>query len=221
MADSILTDLGTIPALADNDEMYIVDSSDATDDPAGSSKKVTAKALIDGVAAGKHTIWVPVGAMNPTVTTGCGAHTVSELTAGRPNLKTMAFPDAADSFAQFDIALPKQWNLGVITFSPKWTSSATDTGTATFTFKGVAVGNSDPIDAVFGTPQSVTDAFDSTANDLMTGDESSAITIAGTPGAGDVCFFEVSRDVSEDSMTEDALLVGIFIHFTTTTTTDA
>ncbi len=40
MADSILTDLGTIPSVAAGDLEYIVDVSDLTDDAAGSSKKV-------------------------------------------------------------------------------------------------------------------------------------------------------------------------------------
>jgi hypothetical protein len=41
MADSKLTALGTVTTLADGDLVYVVDVSDTTDDPAGSSKGIT------------------------------------------------------------------------------------------------------------------------------------------------------------------------------------
>lgn len=41
MADSKLTALGTVTVLADADLVYVVDVSDTTDDPAGSSKGIT------------------------------------------------------------------------------------------------------------------------------------------------------------------------------------
>ena len=53
--------------------------------------------------------------------------------------------------------------------------------------------------------------------------ESSAITIAGTPAVGDLCFFRVYRDVSDanDDMAEDARLIGVKVFFTTDGINDA
>ena len=46
--------------------------------------------------------------------------------------------------------------------------------------------------------------------------ESGALTIAGSPAAGDLCYFNIERDVSDtnDDMAEDARLVGIKIFYT-------
>ena len=63
-------------------------------------------------------------------------------------------------------------------------------------------------------------AHSGTANDLDVTAESGAITIAGTPAAGDQVFFEISRDVSEDSLTADAKLLGIKLFFTTDSAND-
>ena len=51
--------------------------------------------------------------------------------------------------------------------------------------------------------------------------ESGAVTIAGTPAEDDVCFFQINRDVSADSQTGDARLLGIKLFFTNDALTDA
>ena len=45
---------------------------------------------------------------------------------------------------------------------------------------------------------------------------SGAVTIAGSPAAGELCYFDVYRDVSDgnDDMTEDAKLIGIKLFYT-------
>jgi len=45
--------------------------------------------------------------------------------------------------------------------------------------------------------------------------ESSAITIAGTPTAGDLVFFRLFRDVSADDLDVDAINLGIQLFITT------
>ena len=53
--------------------------------------------------------------------------------------------------------------------------------------------------------------------------ESSAVTIAGSPAAGDLVFFRIGRDVSDsnDDMAGDARLHGVKIFFTTDAANDA
>jgi hypothetical protein len=51
--------------------------------------------------------------------------------------------------------------------------------------------------------------------------ESGAVTIAGSPAAEDMCFFQVSRDVSADAQSGDARLLGIKLFFTTDAANDA
>ena len=171
--------------------------------------------------AGKETIWVPAVAMYPTTTNGCADIAQTELTAGQPELKTLDFDQSSDEFAQFAVAFPKSWNEGTVTFQPFFTANTTNTGSAKFILAGVAVANDGPIDAAFGTGQGTAIGFSGTANDLMVGNESSAITIAGSPAAGEQVFFNIFRDVSADNLTADAKLLGIKLFFTTDAANDA
>ena len=80
---------------------------------AGQALKVNAGATAPewgGVTAGLSTIWVPAVAMYPTTTTGCNALAQVEITAIKPEVKSLDFPVAADSYAQFAVAFPKSWD---------------------------------------------------------------------------------------------------------------
>ena len=173
--------------------------------------------------AGKETIWIPALAMYPSDTGGCAALAGTELASdiNRPFLQTLAFDKDSDEAAQFSIAFPKSWNEGTITFQPFFTANTTNTGSAKFMLKGVAISNDGAINVDFGTAQGTAIGFSGTAYDLMVGNESAAITIAGSPAAGDQVFFQIFRDVSADNMSADALLTGIKIHFTTDAANDA
>ena len=60
-----------------------------------------------------------------------------------------------------------------------------------------------------------------TANDLAVANESGAVTIAGSPSVDEEVFFQISRDVSADTLTADAKLLGIKLFFTTDAANDA
>jgi len=173
--------------------------------------------------AGKETIWVPAVAMYPSNTGGSAALTGTELASdiNRPFLQTLAFDKDSDEAAQFSVAFPKSWNEGTITFQPFFTANTTNTGDVKFMVKGVAISDDGAINVDFGTAQGTAKSHSGTAYDLNVGAESSAITIAGSPAAGDQVFFQIFRDVSADNMSADALLTGIKIHFTTDAANDA
>ena len=172
--------------------------------------------------AGKESIWVPAGAMYPSTTNPCSDLTQVETTALRPDLKVLDFAAAADDFAQFSVAFPKSWNEGTVTFQPFWTVTGTNTGTVAWSLSGIAASSDDSINVAFGTAAVTTAlAHSGTSNDLMVSVESGAITIAGSPAAADCCFFQIARDVSADSQSGDARLLGIKLFFTTDATNDA
>ena len=173
--------------------------------------------------AGKETIWVPAVAMYPSSTGGAPDPETIEITAdaNRPVIKAIAFDKDSDEYAQFAVAFPKSWNEGTVTFQPFFTANTTNTGTALFMLKGVAISDNDAISTDFGTAQGTAKAHSGTAYDLDVGAESSAITIAGSPAAGDQIFFAIFRDVSGDDLSADALLTGIKLHFTTDAANDA
>lgn len=171
--------------------------------------------------AGKESIWVPALAMYPNTTNGCAAHAQVELSNG-PEIKTLDFDKDSDEFAQFAVAFPKSWNESTVTFQAFFTADSTNTGTVSWNLAGVAFADNDSINTAFGTGVAPTaKAHSGTANDLDVTAESGAITIAGSPSTDEEVFFQIQRDVSEDSLTADAKLLGIKIFFTTDAANDA
>jgi hypothetical protein len=175
------------------------------------------------VKQGLHTIFVPAGAMRPTTSGGCAALAATETTAGQPDLIGFAFDASSDEAAQFQIAMPKSWNEGTITFRAYWWSTAADTDGVAWALQGVACADGDTADVAYGTAVVVTDAAQSTSEDVYITDVSGAVTVAGSPAAGELCFFRVFRDVSDvaDTAAEDCILLGIDILFTIAAGNDA
>jgi hypothetical protein len=177
---------------------------------------------LDGVVAktaGKETMWIPSNAMTPTASNGAARSTV-ETTSGRPDMEVLDFDKDSDEFAQFSVAFPKSWNAGTVTFQFFWSGIAATTGVE-LTLAGVAFADNDSIDTAYGTAVAVADAAQGAVEEMLVSAESGAITIAGSPGANEVSYFRIGRDVSEDNMAGDCRLHGIKLHFTTNAANDA
>lgn len=170
--------------------------------------------------AGKESMWIPSSAMKPTVTNGCAAHASVETTAGRPDMIVLDFDKDADEFAQFQIAFPKSWDEGTITYQVYWAGIAATTN-CVWTLQGVAVSDNETIDVIYGTAVAVDDAAQGAVEELLVSAESGAVTIAGTPAVGDICYFRIGRDISEDNMAGDARLLGIKLFFNTNAKNDS
>ena len=215
--DIVIKDAGTIGSASDTDALSISSGGvvNFTQAPTVSSAAIK--------TAGKETIFVPAAAMSPTASNGCAALATAETTSGRPDMNVLDFDASSDEHAQFQIAFPKSWNEGTVTFQAFWTTAATDTDGVAWGLQGVAVSDNDTIDVAYGTAVVVTDDALGAAEDLCVTAESGAITIAGRPAAGDMCFFRIFRDVSDsnDDMAEDARLIGIKLFFTTDAANDA
>ena len=169
---------------------------------------------------GKETIWVPAQAMTPTASNGCAALAIVETTSGRPDMNVLDFDKDSDEFAQFAVAFPKSWNAGTVTYQFFWSGIAATTGVE-LTLAGVAFADNDSIDTAYGTAVAVADAAQGAVEELLVSAESGAVTIAGSPGANELTYFRIGRDVSEDDMAGDCRLHGIKLHFTTNASNDA
>jgi len=165
---------------------------------------------VKGVKQGKHTIWIPAAAMRPTVSAGCVALTDIQTTAGNPDLQVFDFVSTTDKHAQFQMAFPKSWDEGTITFQVYWTTAAAVTTGVAWSLQGVAVSDGDSAGVAYGVAVPVTDNAQSGAEQVLITSESGAVTIAGTPAGGDLVFFRIFRDVDDpgDTMTEDARLLA-------------
>ena len=202
----LISDAGTIKR---GDVSLLADAID------GAGIDASAGTLVNA-AIGKQSMWIPATAMYPTATAGCAAITSVETTAGRPDMKVLDFDASSDENAQFSVAMPSYWNEGTITYQVFWTTTATDTDGVAWSLSGVCVSDNDTIDVAFGTAVVVTDDALGAAEDLCVTAESGAVTLGGSPAAGDLAYFNIERDVSDanDDMAEDARLIGIKIFYT-------
>ena len=172
--------------------------------------------------AGKETMWVPAAAMYGPTTNPADAALV-ETTATRPDLNVWDFDASTQQYTQFTVAMPKSWNEGTVTYQVYWSPSTTNTGNCIFGLQGVACADGDTIDVAFGTAIEVTDAGIGTVEDQQITAESSAMTVAGSPAAGEQSYFQLFRKAADggDTFTGESRVLGIKLFFTTDAANDA
>ena len=166
---------------------------------------------------GKTAIPIPASAMVPNTTNGAASNT-TETTTNDVMVRTLDFDTTTQEGAQFAVPMPKSWNESTVTFEPIWTADS-GSGTVVFELRGIALSNDDALDTAFGTGQTSTDTLIA-AGDVHVGPESSAITIGGTPAAGDIVFFQIRRVPASDTLGVDARLIGIRLFITTDAAND-
>ena len=164
---------------------------------------------------GQHTIFVPAGAMEAAVTTAAATSNVVEIGTSLFAARTMDFATGADDFCYFGIQMPKSWDAGALVCQFVWSATGTTANTVLWGIAATSLGNDEVLTTAFPTPTSpAADTNSTTADDVMISAEVS-VTVGSTPAAEDYVIFEVSRDVSGDTLAEDARLHGIKIHYTT------
>ena len=167
-------------------------------------------------------MWVPAAAMYGPTTNPADAAQV-ETTATRPDLKVFDFDASTKQYTQFTVAMPKSWNEGTLTYQVYWSPSTTNTGNAIFGLQGVACADSDTIDVAYGTAINITDAGIGTVEDQQITSESSAMTVAGSPAAGEQTYFQLFRDAADgsDTFTGECRVLGLKLFYTTDAANDA
>jgi hypothetical protein len=212
-ANTEISNYTAVTTLANTDEFVVNDG--------GVTKKIT-HANLKANIAGKQSKFIPAKDWRPTITSGCAALAASENTAGRPERLTLDFDASSDEFAQAVWRSKANWDAGTLSFIVHWTTTATDADGVAWALQAVAVPDGTPMDVAFGTAVVVTDDAQSAATDVLATAESGDLTVAGSPTAGDLIYFQIFRDVSDanDDMTEDAGLIGVTIFFTTNDTNE-
>ncbi len=206
----------------------VVGPSSATDNRIAVYDLSTGKLIKDGGKTisdinpvGSQTIWLPAVAMSPATTNGATV-TQIEGTDGRPEIAALSFDPSTQQFAQFAIAMPKSWNNSTITAQFFWSHPSTTTNFGvTWSIAGVAISDTDAIDAAYGTAQTVSDTGGTTGTLYVTS-ATSAVTIGGTPATGDLVYFHIARVPADgsDTMAVAANLIGVKIIYTTSAPTD-
>ena len=155
----------------------------------------------------------------PTLTNGCGT-SYEELTGNDVISETLDFDTSVQEFATFAWRPPERWDRGSISYQVQLRApSGSGTQTAVFGLSAGAAGNDDAADAAFGTVATVTDSFIA-AGDLHTTPESSALTVAGSPAAGDRIVLKLQRNVASDTMAGDLKVERVIVFYTETALKD-
>jgi hypothetical protein len=166
-------------------------------------------------------LWVPAAALRPHASGGCGALEDILLSSGR-YVQGLPFDPTSVESASFAIAIPKRWNEGTITAQFVWVNTAGGSGGVAWQLAGVAAGDDETLDVGVGTFQVATDTV-LTAKKCAVSAQTAAITIAGTPVAGDLTRMVVQRDPlnGSDTYNSDAYLLGVVLRLTTAEPNDA
>jgi hypothetical protein len=168
---------------------------------------------------GMQSIYVPASTMIARSTSGAAAGTI-EMPTYKIMQKTLNFDPATAEYAQFSIQMPKSWNESTLRSQFVWTHS-TGTGAVVWSLEAVAFADTDAIDAAFGTAVTIADTG-GVANAVYITANTAPMTVAGTPGAGELVVFQVSRVASDggDTLGVDARLLGVTILYTVNAQSD-
>lgn len=158
--------------------------------------------------AGVHEIPIPASGLTPRSTNGAAPGS-SETATNKVMVETLDFDPGTAEYAQVRVPMPKRWNEGTVKAQFYWTTTGSS-GSAVWAARAVAISDDDPMDAAFGSAQSVTDAT-TAANDLMISAQTGPITVGGSPASGDLVIFEFYRDATNvsDTLAADAKLVAV------------
>lgn len=168
--------------------------------------------IATAITQGKHTIWVPAGAMIPRV----GSPELNTTTIGGTPYQTVDFDPSSVESACFTIAMPKSWDLGTVSFVPVWSHSSTTTNFGVeWWIRGNAISDGDDGDVTPGGQVSSVDTG-GTTDAIYQGPESNDCTIQDTPAANDLVWFEVFRNTggASDTLAVDARLHGVKLFYT-------
>lgn len=160
------------------------------------------------IRQGIHTIGMLASGMTSQTTNGPAS---AQTEGSNSSYVSLDFDATTEEGAIFEVTMPKSWDAGTLTFRAKGTCTGTDTDGYTIGLQALACGDGDALDDSWGTAVVVRDEAQGTAGLELETPESSALTVGGSPNAGENVRFRVYRDVSDsnDDMGEDYKLRSI------------
>jgi hypothetical protein len=179
------------------------------------SVNITGSLLLNGSPVVTGQIVLTAGGGWPSITSGSNAPILTETTTNRVNFYYLGFPDTIQTFANWSMPMPSDYNGGTITAVFYWVAGTASTNSVRWGLQARAFADSNLIDQSFGTAQEVTDA--NQANDSVNISAATpAITIGGTPAAGNFVQFRAYRNPPDaaDNLAATAELLSIRITYT-------
>jgi hypothetical protein len=123
------------------------------------------------------------------------------------------FDPDTNEYAQWNVGMPSDWDGGTVTAVFYWTVTGGAAGTVIWGFQGISYGDGEAIDQAWGAAQTVTDNWIDNDVEHITA-ATAAVTLYGTPAAGEDVQFRAYRNATGDTMAADARLIKIRVTFT-------
>ena len=166
-----------------------------------------------GVTGMKQTLILTAGGGERTTTAGCSYREKVEFGTNDRDVWVLDFDSATKEYAFWDFAMPANWDAGTVTAIFHWFANDATTNGVRWGLQAVASGDGEALDAAYGTAQEITDNQASTANQCRISAATAAITVGGTPAAGDTITFRAYRDPTNagDTLAVDARLMKIVV----------
>lgn len=170
-------------------------------------------ATVSASGGGSTNVWIPAAQWIPRTTTGCGINSL-EASTNKVNYDVLEFDPSTAEYAQVAIVMPSNWNAGTVTAKFHWTA-ASGSGSVVWGLSGRAYADNNALDQATGTAQTVTDTLLTAVYEHITS-ATSAITLAGSPAAGQMVIFQLYRDATNgsDTLAVDAQFLGVEISYT-------
>jgi hypothetical protein len=183
--------------------------------PTGPAGTTGATGVTGAKPAGQ--IFLTAAGMWPLTDNGAAAPTKVEFDTNDIDLFFIDFADGGTKlYCMAAVVMPSDWDGGTVTATPYWTANSTSTNPVLWGVAGRSYGNFETIDQAMGSEQTSQDALNGTANQVAIGPATSAITLGGTPAAGELVVFKISRDPTSgsDTLAATARLIGVMIGYT-------
>lgn len=122
------------------------------------------------------------------------------------------FVSASKTHGWGKTAMPANWNGSTIQARFFFDSTSAGTGNVILGIGGTCYGNGSTIDVATGTAQEVTTTYQGSGKMNISG-LTSAITLGGTPAAGNLCLFDIYR-ASTDTLAATIRILAVQIVYT-------
>lgn len=184
----------------------------ATYDASTSTSK---KVLLKNIPITAQFVLANQGSGIASTTNGATSPTKTEMATNKQNLNDWTFPTGVQRYIEVAHPLPSDYNGGTLTAKFFWTANSSSTNSVVWGIQGRAYADNDAIDASWGTAQEVTDANGSSAYTQRISVATSALTLAGSPAAGQMVRWRIYRLGSgADNLAVSALLDSVQITYT-------
>ena len=154
---------------------------------------------------------IPIPASSFSAFTTNGASPIKK-TYGSNEHSLFAFSPSVEESVFISFRLPQDYNGGVFRWSVDWDADTTATGTVVWGLSGAAIADDGVLSVSLGTERTLTDTVLAVGDRHRSDNDTTGITLAGSPAAGDLGYFKLSCKTS-GTVAVDAFLIALILQY--------